>query len=90
MAGSDEFAEFDTDEAAFDAMLEHAEPVELVPPPAHVTVLSAAQDAVRFREGLPVSIDNPDITGATQAIHRGPVRRPRAICHHHSMERVAG
>lgn len=44
MAESDEFAEFETDEATFDAMLEQAEPAELVPRPACVTVLSAARD----------------------------------------------
>lgn len=42
MADSNEFAEFDTDDATFDAMLEQAEPVQLVPPPVRVTLLSAA------------------------------------------------
>lgn len=34
MVENDEFAEFETDEATFDAMLEQAKPVELVPRPA--------------------------------------------------------
>jgi hypothetical protein len=33
MSGSDEFAEFDTDETTFDAMMRHAENSQIVTPP---------------------------------------------------------
>lgn len=91
MADSDEFAEFETDEATFDAMLERAEPAELVDPPTRVTVLSAAaRDAFTFRTGLPVSISNPASTGVRCPIRQGPVRRPHPGRHEQSVEGVAG
>jgi hypothetical protein len=45
MESGDEFAEFDMDEATFDAILERAEPVELIDPPRALTL---APGGIRF------------------------------------------
>lgn len=84
----DEFAEFETDEATFDAMMAEAEPAELVPPPARVTtVLSPARDVVTFAHGLPVTISvaTSAATGEIQqeTIRVQPIRQDRYV------ERVA-
>lgn len=63
MASSDEFAEFETDEATFDAIMERAEPAELVPVPTPLTVLSATRDVVTFRRGLPASVGDSFVPG---------------------------
>jgi hypothetical protein len=89
MAESDEFAEFETDEATFDAMLEQAEPAELVPPPACVTVLSAVRDAVTFRQGLPLSIGNTASTAVSGPIQQSPIR-PHPIRQEQPILGVAG
>jgi hypothetical protein len=89
MAESDEFAEFETDEATFDAMLEQAEPAELVPPPACVTVLSAVRDAVTFRHGLPLSIGNTASTAVSGPIQQSPIR-PHPIRQEQPILGVAG
>jgi hypothetical protein len=68
----DEFAEFETDEATFDAMMAEAEPAILVPPPARVaTVLSAAHDVIKFAHGLPVTVAT---TVAAPGIQHGSIR----------------
>jgi hypothetical protein len=89
MAESDEFAEFETGEATFDAMLEQAEPAELVPHPTRVTVLSAARDAITFREGLPLSIGNAASTVVGWPIQQSPIR-PRPIHQAQPRDEVAG
>lgn len=74
MPDSDEFAEFETDEATFDAMMAEAEPAELVPPPARMTtVLSPARDVVTFAHGLPVTIGVATSADAGE-IQQGPIR----------------
>ncbi|MGH3851408.1 MAG: hypothetical protein ACRDRT_17240 [Pseudonocardiaceae bacterium] len=78
MAQTGEFPEFETDEATFNAMLEQAEPVQLVPPPACVTVPSAARDAVTFRRGLPLSVGDTASTVVGSAVEQNRVR-PRSI-----------
>lgn len=90
MADNDEFAEFETDEATFDAMLERAEPAELVPPPAFITVLSAARDTVTFQRGLPVSVGDSSSTRTGLPIRQSPARRPPAIRQEQPTEKVAG
>lgn len=81
MADSDEFAEFETDEATFDAMLEEAEPAQLVPPPTRVTLLSPAQDVITFARGLPVSINSASSVAAWEShlnsIRVQPIRQGR-------------
>jgi len=85
----DEFAEFETDEATFDAMMAEAEPAELVPPPARVTtVLSPAQDVVTFARGLPVTIGVATTTGAASEIQQSPIRA-QPIRQDRNTERVA-
>jgi hypothetical protein len=84
----DEFAEFETDEATFDAMMAEGEPAVLVPPPAHVTtVLSAARDVVTFARGLPVTISVATSAAASEIqqsqIRVQPIRQDRHL------ERVA-
>lgn len=86
MAESDEFAEFETDEGTFDAMLEQA---ELVPPPTCVTVLSAARDAVTFRQGLPLSIGNTASTTVGWPVQQSPIR-PHHIRQEQPMDGVTG
>lgn len=76
MANSGEFAEFDTDEAAFDAMLAHAEPAELVDPPADVTSASTARDSISFAPNLPVYIPEPTATLAGRALASRARLRP--------------
>ncbi|HET8642148.1 MAG TPA: hypothetical protein VFM37_09425 [Pseudonocardiaceae bacterium] len=76
MANSGEFAEFDTDEAAFDAMLAQAEPAELVDPPADVTSASTARDNIRFAPGLPIFIPEPTATLAGRGLTSRARRRP--------------
>ena len=49
----DEFAEFDTDEATFDAMMAAAEPVELVERPAGTTTTITQADQTVFRVTVP-------------------------------------
>lgn len=84
----DEFAEFETDEATFDAMLEEAEPAVLVPPPSRfITVLSAAQDVVTFARGLPVTINVATNAAATE-IQQGQIRT-QPIRQDRHLERVA-
>lgn len=69
----DEFAEFETDEATFDAMMAEAEPAILVRPPAGVTtVLSAAQDVVMFARGLPVTV-SVETSAAVSVVQQSPV-----------------
>ena len=89
MAKSDEFAEFETDEATFDAMLEQAELAELVPPPTCVTVLSAARDAVTFRRGLPVSIGNTASTTVGWPAQQSTIR-PHPIRQEQPVDGVTG
>ncbi len=89
MAESDEFAEFETDEETFDAMLEQAELAELVPPPTCVTVLSAARDAVTFRQGLPLSIGNTASTTVGWPVQQSPIR-PHPIRREQPMDGVTG
>lgn len=70
----DEFAEFETDEATFDAMMAEAQPAILVPPPDRViTVLSAARDVVMFAPGLPVAV-GVATSVAVSAVQQGPIR----------------
>lgn len=88
MANSNEFAEFETDEATFDAMLEAAEPAELFPPPAHVTVLSAARDTITFAHGLPVTI-SAATSAAAWGIQQSPIR-VQPIRQDRHVEQVAG
>jgi hypothetical protein len=88
MPDSDEFAEFETDEATFDAMMAEAEPAELVPPPARITtVLSPARDVVTFAHGLPVMIGVATSADAGEIrqspIQVQPIRQDRYV------ERVA-
>lgn len=85
-----EFAEFDTDEAAFDAMLARAEPAELVAPPRRVTVLSAARDAVTFLQGLPISIGDASSTSLGRRTEQGPQRLGPAVRPEQPLEEVAG
>lgn len=68
----DEFAEFETDEATFDAMMAEAEPAELVPAPV-TTMLSPAQDVVTFANGLPVTI-SVATTVAAPVTQQSPIR----------------
>ncbi len=89
MADSGEFAEFETDQVTFDAMLEQAEPAELVGPPTCVTVLSAARDTVTFRRGLPLSVDNTASTAVGWPIQRSPIR-PYPIHQTQPMDGMAG
>jgi hypothetical protein len=86
----DEFAEFDTDEAAFDEMLARAEPAELVAPPRRVTVLSAAHDAVTFLQGLPITIGNAASTSLGWRTEQSPQRLSPAVRHEQPLEEVAG
>ena len=85
MADSDEFAEFDTDEASFDAMMREAEPAELTDRRQLVTVRSLANDAVTFAVGLQVSVGNATATGsAPEQLHESaqrlpPVRRQEVV-----------
>lgn len=76
MANSDEFAEFDTDEAAFDVMLAQAEPAELVDPHADVTSASTARDSISFAPGLPIYVPEPAATLASRALASRARRRP--------------
>jgi hypothetical protein len=78
MAESDEFAEFETDEATFDAMLEQAKQAELVPRPGWFTLLSPARDTITFRQGLPLSIGNTASTVVGWPIQQSPIR-PRPL-----------
>lgn len=73
MADSEEFAEFETDEATFDAMMEEAEPVDLISPPGRVVVLSAARDVITFANGLPVTI-NAATSTVSQEARLSPIR----------------
>lgn len=88
MAESDEFAEFETDEATFDAMLEQAEPAELVDPPANVTLASVARDVVRIRPGLPISVPDPTSTVAGRLVRQTGPRLP-AVRHAERTAEVA-
>jgi hypothetical protein len=78
----DEFAEFDVDEAEFDARMEAAEPAELVSGPARPTITARTAHGT-FRVTMPplvsVSIGeadsepSPDLAagaGARLAVHR--------------------
>jgi hypothetical protein len=71
MPVDDEFAEFETDEASFDAMMNDAHPAELVVPPPRV-VAAPAQDAVY------VSIGSAEASRGW-ATTDGPVRLTRFI-----------
>ncbi|MGH3864882.1 MAG: hypothetical protein ACRDQ4_01875 [Pseudonocardiaceae bacterium] len=88
MAKSDGFAEFETDEATFNAMLEQAEPAELVPRPAFVTMWGA-RDAITFRQGLPLSIGNTASTVEGWPIQQSPIR-PRPLHQTQPRDEVAG
>jgi hypothetical protein len=52
-ATEDEFAEFETDEATFDAMMAEAEPAELVPAPTPTTVTIEQTDDAVFTLTVP-------------------------------------
>ena len=81
----DEFAEFDMDEAEFDARMAAAEPAELVAGPARATVTARTAHGT-FRVTMPVVVSvsigevdsgtDPDAAGAPEA--RLPVHRMRA------------
>lgn len=86
----DEFAEFDTDEPAFDAMMARAEPAELVAPLRRVTVFSAARDAVTFLQGLPITIGDASSTGLGRRAEQSPQRLSPAVRHEQPLEEVAG
>lgn len=77
----DEFAEFDTDETTFDAMLDDAEPAELIAAPARVTVTVG--------EGVPVTLGDSVLTSAGRRRLDGQARRRHAIRHDAPSERVA-
>lgn len=88
MPEDDEFAEFETDEATFDAMLEQAEPAELVAPPVCVTLLSAARDAFTFRQGLPLSLGNTTSMAMGGTVQQSQIQ-PAPIRQQQPTERVA-
>jgi len=90
MAESDEFAEFDTDGATFEAMLEQAEPAELVDPPADVTQASTARDTIRVPPGIPISLPASTLTVAGRRIRESRARRPPAVRHARPTMEVAG
>jgi hypothetical protein len=90
MADSDEFAEFDTDEATFDAMLAQAEPADLVDPPADVTSASTARDTIRFAPGLPISLSQATATLAGRRIRESRPRRPPMVRRARPRIEVAG
>lgn len=74
MADSDEFAEFDTDEATFDDMLAQAEPAELVDPPVGLT-MGTVHD-IRIPPGLPISVHDPAATVAGRLVRQSRRRLP--------------
>jgi hypothetical protein len=73
MPGSDEFAEFDTDEATFDAMMRAAEPAELVAGRHHVTVR-----VVTLPAGVQVSVGNATSAGSLPGRSHESARRLRS------------
>lgn len=82
MPGTDEeFAEFETDEATFDAMLDRAEPAELVAPPARVSVTVS--------RGVQITMGDSASTRAGRSRLESRARRRPAIRHDERIEQVA-
>jgi hypothetical protein len=79
----DEFAEFDTDEATFDAMMAESERVELVEHPAGTTVVVEQGDQVVFRltvpSGGPLSVATSTVSVGGEAVGR---EAGRLAAHH--------
>jgi hypothetical protein len=80
-ARDDEFAEFDTDEATFDAMMARAEPATLVEPSRQRTVVFVQSDETHFTVMLPT---NPLLSvglSGTATIHERVVETALNIPH---------
>lgn len=76
MPDSDEFAEFDTDEATFDAMLARAEPAEIVA--AQQTVIVEQDDDTRFTVNMPAGVTVSVATSRSESVGgRGKHSRQR-------------
>jgi hypothetical protein len=77
---SDEFGEFDTDEATFDVMMARAEPAEITSAPERITVTVDDVDDTRFIVTMPtthfVSVGR-SVSGAYEAVARTPLETGR-------------
>jgi hypothetical protein len=80
----DEFAEFDTNEATFDAMMAEAEPVELVPAPPRTTVTIEQAGEATFKLTVPrgglLWAGTSTLALNGESVAHGPGRLP---AHHH-------
>jgi hypothetical protein len=83
MPHPDEFAEFETDEAAFDAMMAAAAPAAITDAPSHRTVTVTQAGQTRFTVTMPASALLTVATSATrtQGTSRGHDVRRRPAHH---------
>jgi hypothetical protein len=87
MRADDEFSEFDTDEATFDAMMAEAEPAELVHSRPSTTVTVEQADDSKFQLRVPAGFVTVSASSAQESRHA-----PRArhfTVHHRTQSQAA-